>query len=566
MPRKNKSAEAGQRLVAYYRYSGGSGQTEQSIEGQRRDCEAWAKSHGMVICHEYIDRHISGKTDNRAQFQKMMQDSDKGAFDSLICWKTDRLARNRYDSAIYKSRLRKNGVKIYYAAESSVDGPEGIILEGLMESLAEYYSAELSQKLRRGIRESALKCKCLGGYRALGLTSDKDHNYVIDESQAPAVRYIFEQYAAGRTAAEIVADLNAKGVRTATGGAFNKNSVLRIVTNEQYIGTYISKAHNVRVENAIPAIIDRELWDKAQAMVQRNKAGRGVKSKAANYMLSGKLYCQMCGGTMKGICGTGKHGEKHYYYACSNHTVRKCDKRNIEKSFLEDLIVSATSEHILAPGKLEHIADHILAMQEAESHIVNPEKDMLEAELQECVKKQDNILRAIEDGTGGARLSARLRELEEQEAALRFRIESIEEPPTAPTYTRDQLLFMLSQFQREADEQDEKYKQRLISTFIHSIYLSDDSAFVQFNISAQENEKSTTLESVVLSLNGGDPDGENPDKSRLPAGFDRVSLGGDGGNRTRVRKEVHESISGCSLSTTFPLCQAGKQADTLVAS
>lgn len=566
MPRKTKVIEESQRLVAYYRYSGGSGQTEQSIEGQRRDCMAWAKAHGLTICHEYIDRHISGKTDNRAQFQRMMQDSDKGAFDSLICWKTDRLARNRYDSAIYKSRLRKNGVKIYYAAESSVDGPEGIILEGLMESLAEYYSAELSQKLRRGIRESALKCKCLGGYRALGLTSDKDHNYVIDESQAPAVRYIFEQYAAGRTAAEIVADLNAKGVRTATGGAFNKNSILRIVTNEQYIGTYISRAHNVRVENAIPAIIDRELWDKAQAMVQRNKAGRGVKSKAANYMLSGKLYCQMCGGTMKGICGTGKHGDKHYYYACSNHTAHSCAKRNVEKSFLEDLIVSATAEHILAPGKLEQIADRIVQVQEAEQHIENPEKEMLEAELLECTNKQDNILRAIEDGTGSARLSSRLRELEEQEAALRYRIESIEEPPAAPIYSRDQLLFMLEQFRRAADEQDETYKQRLVNTFVHDIYLSDDSAFVQFNISAQENEKSTTLESVVLSLNGGGPDGENPDKSRLPAGFDRVSLGGDGGNRTRVRKKVYESISGCSLSTTFPLCQAGKQADTLVAS
>ena len=100
MPRKTKVIEERQRLVAYYRYSGGSGQTEQSIEGQRRDCMAWAKAHGLTICHEYIDRHISGKTDNRAQFQRMMQDSDKGAFDSLICWKTDRLARNRYDSAI----------------------------------------------------------------------------------------------------------------------------------------------------------------------------------------------------------------------------------------------------------------------------------------------------------------------------------------------------------------------------------------------------------------------------------------------------------------------------------
>ena len=170
-----------------------------------------------------------------------------------------------------------------------------------MESLAEYYSAELSQKLRRGQRESALKCHSLGGYHALGLTSNKNHEFVIDETQAPTVRYIFQQYAAGQSSAAIVADLNAKGKRTATGGAFNKNSIMRIVTNEQYIGTYTSKAHDVRVENAIPAIIDRELWDKVQAMVKINRAGRAPHTKRANYMLSGKLFCKLCDNSMISI-------------------------------------------------------------------------------------------------------------------------------------------------------------------------------------------------------------------------------------------------------------------------
>ena len=526
MAKKKEPAAEQQRLVAYYRYSGGSGQTEQSIEGQRRDCEAWARSHGLKICREYVDRHISGKTDNRERFQEMMEDSDKHAFDILICWKTDRLARNRYDSAIYKNRLRKNGVKIVYAAESSVDGPEGIILEGLMESLAEYYSAELSQKLRRGIRESALKCHSLGGYHALGLTANKNHEYVIDEKQAPTVRYIFEQYAAGQAAAAIVADLNSKGKRTATGGSFNKNSILRIVTNEQYIGTYISKAHNVRVENAIPAIIDRELWDKVQLMVKLNREGRAPKSVRANYMLSGKLFCKLCDSTMKGISGTGKHGDKHYYYSCSGRTEHQCEKHNIEKNYLENLIVSATADYILAPGKLEEIADRVIAVQLSDQRKENPEKKMLEAELSENVRKQDNIMRAIEDGTGSARLAARLHDLEEQESVLRYQLAAIEEPAPAPVYDRDQLVFMLSQFQRGPDEQDELYKQRLIDTFIHSVYLTDDTAFVQFNLLDPKDEKNTTLESVMLDLLGGNPRGKNPDKSGLPAGFDRVAFGG----------------------------------------
>ena len=114
--KRRKNIDGNCRLVAYYRYSGGSSQTEQSIEGQRRDCETFAKLHGMTILHEYIDRHISGKTDDRAAFQQMIKDSSKGAFDAVICWKTDRFARNRYDSAVYKKQLRDNGVEIMYAA------------------------------------------------------------------------------------------------------------------------------------------------------------------------------------------------------------------------------------------------------------------------------------------------------------------------------------------------------------------------------------------------------------------------------------------------------------------
>ena len=212
MPRKKAPAAEAPRLVAYYRYSGGSRQTEQSIEGQRRDCEAYARAHGMTILREYVDRHISGKTDDRPAFQQLVADSAAHTFDAVICWKTDRLARNRYDSAVYKKKLRDNGVEILYAAESNISGAEGIIIEGLMEALAEYYSAELAEKARRGMRESALKGEALGSSRPLGLTVDADKHYIIEPTGAEAVRYIFEQYAAGLSSSSIVERLNAMGL------------------------------------------------------------------------------------------------------------------------------------------------------------------------------------------------------------------------------------------------------------------------------------------------------------------------------------------------------------------
>ena len=516
------SLDGSQRLVAYYRYSGGGGQTEQSIEGQRRDCEAWAKSHGLIISHEYIDRHISGKTDNRAAFQQMMQDSDRHAFDLLICWKTDRLARNRYDSAVYKSRLRKNGVKILYAAESYADGPEGIILEGLMESLAEYYSAELSQKLRRGQRESALKCHSLGGYHALGLTTNKNHEFVIDETQAPTVRYIFERYVAGDTAAEIVQQLNAEGKRTVRGNAFNKNSVLRIITNERYTGTYICKSHGVRVEHAFPALIDRDLFDRAQRKLEQNRSGRAPAAGRADYILSGKLFCGCCNSVMKGISGNG-NGGKYFYYTCPRRAEKKCKKHNIEKSFLENLVVQATANHILTPGKLEEIADRMIELQKADLARPDPEREMLVSELAENTRKQANILQTIEAGAASAKLAARLTALEQQEAALTDRLTEIDlQRSQAPIFTREQLIFLLEQFRRDPDEQDDDYKRRILTTFVTGVWLTDDKVLVQFAL----NGKSSTPESVLLYLSGDGPDGNNNDDTSNSARFDRVTNGG----------------------------------------
>ena len=483
MPRKKAITGAPVCLVAYYRYSGGSRQNEQSIEGQRHDCEAYARSHGLTITKEYIDRHISGKTDDRPAFQQMISDSDRHAFDAVICWKTDRLARNRYDSAIYKNRLRKNGVKILYAAETVVDGPEGIILEGLMESLAEYYSAELSQKLRRGQRESAMKCIALGGNRSFGYDIGPDKHYCINPQQAPAVRYIFEQYAAGFTAADIVAHLNANGIRTSRGNAFNKNSILRIITNEMYLGVY--KYADIRIEGGVPAMIDRDLFDRCQRQLAFNRAHSGGTGPRADYILSGKLFCAACSRPMKGVSSTSHSGEKYCYYACPGHTEKKgCTKSNVEKSALECAIVRATAQYILAPDKLQQILDQVLDLQAHQTAPKpDPEKQALEAELSEILHKQTNLLTALENGSS-ARLVQRLQELEQQESTIRVRLAAIPDPPVPPRFTRDELEFMLSQFQRDESEQTLSYQRRLLDTFVSSVTLSDDQAVVCFNLTA----------------------------------------------------------------------------------
>ena len=165
--------------VIYARYSS-HGQTEQSIEGQLRDNYAWAKQQGISVVGEYVDRARSGTKDTRPDFQRMIEDAAKKQFEMVIVWKLDRFARNRYDSAIYKARLKKFGVRVVSVKEAITDSPEGIILEGLLESMAEYYSANLAQNVRRGLRESIAKGNFCGGNIPYGYRVE-NKKLVIDD-------------------------------------------------------------------------------------------------------------------------------------------------------------------------------------------------------------------------------------------------------------------------------------------------------------------------------------------------------------------------------------------------
>ena len=201
------------KAVIYARYSSDS-QREESIEGQIRECTEYANRNGMTILRSYIDRALSARTADRPEFQNMIRDSEKGLFDIVLVWNIDRFSRDRYDSAHYKHLLKKNGVKVVSAKENISDGPEGIILESMLEGYAEYYSAELSEKIHRGQRENALKGRNNGGGIPLGYLLGSDQKLVIDPVIASLVEEIFRHYADGETVRSIVEDFNNRGPKT----------------------------------------------------------------------------------------------------------------------------------------------------------------------------------------------------------------------------------------------------------------------------------------------------------------------------------------------------------------
>lgn len=479
--------------VIYARYSAGPRQTDQSIEGQLRVCTEFCKNRGLTVIDTYCDRHISGKTDERPEFQRLISDAKKRRFEAVVVYKTDRFARNKYDSAIYKRELKQNGVQIFYAAEAIPEGPEGIILESLMEGLAEYYSAELAQKIKRGMRESALKCQSTGAGRPLGYYTDEQKHFQIDPEAAQTVRTIFDLYIKGEPNASICELLNSRGLRTAQGNAFNKNSINKIIKNRKYIGEY--KYNDIVVEGGIPAIIEPEVFYLAQAEMERRRTRKKPKSPKAEYLLSGRLFCGHCKTPMQGVSGTGKSGNKWYYYYCSKARgkTRTCDKKQVGRDRLEKEVVDDAVRYILQADVLEDLAKKVYAAQERQNDTAS-EIAFYEKKLADNEKAIANVLRAIESGVSTKTLPARLQGLENEQTVIRGELAFLKGKRLA--YSQDQILFMLMQhLDPYPGESEQDYRRRIITDFVSEVYLYDDHLLIYFNITGADGK----LKSVDLA-------------------------------------------------------------------
>ena len=374
-------------VCLYLRFSS-ERQKEQSIEGQLRDCIAYCKRKNYRIVAIYVDRATTARKDveKRVHFQEMITASVHQTWKLVVVWKLDRFARNREDSAVFKMRLRKNGVKVESATEGISKNPEGIILEAVLEGIAEYYSADLSQKITRGMRESALKCHSIGGHVPLGYKIE-DHKLVINPDTAHIVQEAFELYANGETVADICRMFNAKGYRTAKGVEFNRNSFKSMFRNRRYIGVYRYK--DFEKEGGVPPIIDKDLFETVQKRLSVNAEAPARGKAKVDYLLSGKLFCGHCGASMNGESGAGRHGKVYHYYSC--YTKKRklgCDKRPLKKDYIEG-IVARDALNLLTDQLIDEIAD--MAIRQSEQDLINDTHiPQLTAQLSEVEKSNRN--------------------------------------------------------------------------------------------------------------------------------------------------------------------------------
>ena len=445
--------------VIYARYSSDN-QREESIEGQIRECTAYAEKNGITIVKHYIDRAISAKTDNRPEFQQMIKDSDKKLFDIVLVWKLDRFARNRYDSARYKTQLKKNGVKLMSATEIISEGPEGIILESVLEGYAEYYSADLSEKVIRGMTENALKGKFTGGAIPFGYIINADHRFEIDPLTAPFVAETFQRYNDGQTMREIRDWLNEKGVKNQRGGLMTFNTIQHMLNNRRYIGEL--KYRDVLIPDAIPSIVSAELFNDVQEKMLKNKKAPARRKAEDDYLLTTKLFCGYCGALMFGESGTSRTGEVHRYYnKCATAKKHKgCKKKTVRKQWLEDLVVNQTMQLVKDDAAMESIIAKVMELQNKE----NTNIPLYEKQLRDAESGIQNMLNAIQAGILTSSTKERLEQLEETKRELEARI--AEEKLAKPKVTEEFIRFWLLRF-RKLDMRLKDQRQALVDTFIH---------------------------------------------------------------------------------------------------
>lgn len=473
MSKITKTPERGMAAV-YARYSSHS-QSEQSVEGQLTAAYAYAASHNYTIVREYIDRAQSGRSDNRDEFQQMLKDTAKKQFSVIIVWKVDRFGRNREEVAINKMRCRKNGVNIEYVAETIPQTPEGVILESVLEGIAEYYSLQLSQNVRRGMAKSAEKCQVIGGSRLLGYKTGADKKYVIDEETAPIVRYIFSTYAAGATSSEIRDALNGMGLRTVYGNPFSHTMLNSILKNEKYRGIYNNKG--LHIPDGIPRLVDDDLFFQVQDMMKRNQRPSRTWTKI-EYLLSDKLICGKCGTPMFGESGKSHNGTKHTYYACSNrkrhHT---CNKKAIRQHTIEKLVTESVETLLYDQELFDLLLDDLWKYCQDQDDIQD-EIASLTRQKKQVESAIKNLIRGMEVGIITEETKSRMDELSEQLTQLNHTIEE-KQTDKLSGLKRSQVAFFLTKVREDLSINHDVQK-RLIDVLVKTVTVYDDYLEISF--------------------------------------------------------------------------------------
>ena len=602
------------RAVLYARFSSDN-QREESIEAQLRAMHEYCSRNSIVIIHEYCDRAKSATTDDRPEFLKMIAASREGDFDFAIVHKLDRFSRNRYDSAYYKRELKKNGVQLLSVLEQMDDSPESIILESVLEGMSEYYSKNLAREVMKGMRESAMDCRYIGGWIPYGFRVDpQTHRYIINDYEAEAVRMIFRDVADGCGYNVVLNKLNSMGYRTRLGNTFSKETLYEMLRNEKYNGVYVfSRAASkdelgrrnnhldkpiedqIRIPGGMPKIVDDETFARVQAILASRKR-HGRRDGKRKYLLTGMVFCGLCGHR---YCGDSMQtgGEKNRSvigtYFCNNrknHGAHACSNSNIHQEPLEELVLRKIEEIVFDESRIPGIVQAYRELCQREDGEDKDKVRTLRQNLKTVEQKINNIVNIIAN-TGSAALVTQLTQLEREKELLDVQIQEEERGTKEDDLDEEAIRAAFRQAQKMFHNGTLPQMEQIINLYLDKVLVYPDYVEIHLNnvptnlLNPSETKDEPALGGLHtfyiekmceknVPKNRTRKNGQygynilvklhrkqqkktksrrkGQKETRAQDGLDSSKTGGAEGNRTPVRKQLGKNFSGRSLLFTFP--------------
>lgn len=394
-----------QYVDAYCRYSSHMQDEGNSIEYQMEEIEAYCQKNGLVVRKWYIDKAKSAtKTAGRDSFYELIDDIKNGiAAPNLIVWKTNRAFRNSYESHKYRKFFRDQNVKLLSVTQTiDEDTSAGRLTTNILSDIDQYKVEEMSEHITAALRSMARKGYWTGqtvplGYKIVpAMDGDKPRKaYAIDEETAPIIQQIFSDFVNGYPPAFILGWMRNEGLKTSKGNTYDYDALYRILKNDFYIGTrsYGTKTkETLKFPNIVPAIIDKETFERVQNIFISRRKTEPVKGRKSNrnkiYYLTGKMFCEKCGSP---YIGRGCGGVP--YYVCKAKNKRKeCTGKGIQKERVEKAVFRAIRENVFSEETIDNIVKSTLTEVEK-----NPLKETKSKD--ELMKRKNTLIQEIAELT-----------------------------------------------------------------------------------------------------------------------------------------------------------------------
>ena len=482
-------------VAAYARFSSDT-QREESIDAQLRAIREYCSRKDYVLIETYVDEAESAMTDDRPSFLRMIDDAETADWTVVLVHKLDRFSRNRYDSAIYKRKLKEYGIRVESVLEHLDDSPESVILESVLEGMAEYYSLNLGREVKKGHHENALKCMHNGGPPPYGFAVASDGTYTYNEHEAEAVRKVFEMVTQGYTLQQIADSLAVQGYLSRKGKPFHTTAISRILHNEKYKGTYLfnlrkeikrngrriqipnPESEIIRIDGGMPSIVSNELYEEVQRILKRRTKMRDKVSYRAReiYLLQGIFRCGNCGSTMVGIRREDPRSHKvRIVYECAwrRKGLSDCKQRAIDRDYVEGIVIDYIEQNILSDDAMNNVKDKILATIKDMEKSIPTSLSALTKELAETTAAQNKLIDAITKGIDIPSIKDKLIELESKKNSLSDRISELQVQQLAADNMRGARLDAHLAEYRDIRSQPRARQKEILNKFVNKVTIYD---------------------------------------------------------------------------------------------